>query len=124
MDRQLSMTTRGALNLNRSYNFVEKKTVIDELRTLMEDEGLSAQTLAERSDVCSSTLYKWFEGTTRSPRRSTLDKVARVFGKRVGLVDIESEDEEPQVRLLAAGAPVAARAHRPSTVRAWSWRWR
>jgi hypothetical protein len=77
----------GMLKLNRSYNFVDKYTVIDELRTLVEDDGRSYTAICNRAGIVPGTMKKWFSGKTRRPQMPTINAVARVFGKRVGLVD-------------------------------------
>jgi hypothetical protein len=77
---------RGALNLNKSYNFVEKRPVIDEMRTLI-DHG-DYRRVADEARVARSTLRNWFSGKTISPRTVTVNKVLARYGKRLGIVDL------------------------------------
>lgn len=79
----------GALKLDRSYNFVEKRAEVDELRTLIEDEGLKIGKVAERSGVTRNTINRWLNGKTQRPQVPTLNAVGRVFGKRLAWVDIK-----------------------------------
>lgn len=75
----------GALKLSQSYNFVDKREAIDELRTLV--DRMSFKEVAEKSGVSRNTLDRWFLGKTMRPQLPTLNAVGRVFGKRLGWVD-------------------------------------
>jgi hypothetical protein len=77
----------GVLRLNKSYNFVDKRESVDELRTMIDDSGLSWKQVHEASGVGLSTLHNWFLGRTLRPQSTTLNAVGRVFGKRLGWVD-------------------------------------
>lgn len=77
---------RGALNLARSYNFVEKRPVIDEMRTLIDHKEY--RQLSAESGVSISTLRNWFSGKTISPKTVTVNKVLARHGKRLGVVDL------------------------------------
>ena len=80
---------RGVLQLDKSYNFVDKHEAVDELRTLIEDDALKLKVVAERSGVTRQTLKRWFDGKTLRPQAPTLNAVGRLFGKRLGWVDIK-----------------------------------
>ena len=75
----------GALKLSQSYNFIDKKEAIDELRTLI--DTMPFKDVAEKSGVSRNTLDRWFLGRTMRPQLPTLNAVGRVFGKRLGWVD-------------------------------------
>ena len=75
----------GALKLSQSYNFVDKKEAIDELRTLI--DTMPFKDVAEKSGVSRNTLDRWFLGKTMRPQLPTLNAVGCVFGKRLGWVD-------------------------------------
>lgn len=77
---------RGALNLAKSYNFVEKKPVIDEMRTLIDHDSYKA--VSNETHVSMTTLRNWFSGKTISPRTITVNKVLARYGKRLGIVDL------------------------------------
>jgi hypothetical protein len=77
---------RGALNLAKSYNFVEKKPVIDEMRTLIDHASYRA--VSKETNVSTTTLRNWFSGKTISPRTITVNKVLARYGKRLGIVDL------------------------------------
>jgi DNA-binding transcriptional regulator YiaG len=84
----VKVADRGALQTTRSYLFIDKHPVIDEIRALMQDARYSRKKLAEESGVCVTTLRNWDLGRTIRPQAPTLNAVARVFGKRLGLVDL------------------------------------
>jgi hypothetical protein len=77
----------GVLKLDRSYNFVDKREAVDELRTMLDDDRMSLRVAHEKSGVALSTLHGWFNGKTMRPQLPTLNAVGRVFGKRLGWVD-------------------------------------
>ena len=77
---------KGVLNLAKSYNFVEKKPVIDEMRTLI--DHTEYRRVADEARVSQSTLRNWFSGKTISPRTQTVNKVLATYGKRLGIVDL------------------------------------
>ena len=77
---------RSALNLAKSYNFVEKKPVIDEMRTLI--DHAEYREVSYETNVSVTTLRNWFSGKTISPRTMTVNKVLARYGKRLGIVDL------------------------------------
>jgi DNA-binding XRE family transcriptional regulator len=91
VNREAPKGTGGALRLDRSYNFVEKRPVLLDLRDLVEGSGSTYRQIAERSGVSKNTLVNWFNGKTTRPQAPTLNAVAGVFGKRLGLVNLEDE---------------------------------
>jgi len=84
----LKQSQRSALNTERSYLFVDKAPVIDELRTMIGDEHHAWKDVAEKSGVSYGTLYNWFMSRTLRPQAPTINAVARVFGKKLGLVNL------------------------------------
>lgn len=80
---------KGSLNLPKSYNFIDKHPVIDEVRTWIQDAKMPIAEVTRRSGVTAPTIRKWLDGTTRRPQAPTLNAVGRVFGKRLGWVDLD-----------------------------------
>jgi predicted transcriptional regulator len=70
----------SGLKLYKSYNFVDKDPVIDRVRAIITKEGLTYGAAAEKSGVGASTLYNWFEGSTRRPQYATVMAVVRSLG--------------------------------------------
>jgi len=85
-----SPAPKGPLNLQQSYNFVDKIEAIDLLRTWKEEAHMSLAELSRQSGgVCTITLKRWFDGKVRRPQLPTLNAVGRAFGKELKWVDIK-----------------------------------
>lgn len=72
----------SALNLYRSYNFVDKDPVIDLMRDLVKGQRMGYAKLAHMSGVSESTLRNWFDGKTRRPQYATVAAVMGSLGYR------------------------------------------
>jgi transcriptional regulator with XRE-family HTH domain len=68
------------MKLYKSYNFVDKDPIIDEVRTVMQDSGITYAEIEARSGVKGETLRRWFEGKTKRPLASTVRAVLRAMG--------------------------------------------
>lgn len=70
------------LRLYRTYRFLDKDPVIDELRTLVSGEGLMKKLdlVHQISGVATTTLDNWFHGDTVSPQNRTIMAVATSLG--------------------------------------------
>lgn len=66
--------------LHRSYLFKDKDPIIDQLRTLVQDEGLTYSEVAEAAGITVQTLYNWFTGPTKRPQYATVMCVVRGMG--------------------------------------------
>lgn len=75
-----------SLGVYKSYNFKNKDPAIDELRTVIKDEGASYLQIQEASGVSSGTMYNWFHGQTRRPQHASIMAVARALGYDYQLV--------------------------------------
>ncbi len=81
----------------RTYRFIDKDPVIDEIRTLVKDEGLMGKLniVHQLSGVSTSTLENWFNGDTKSPQNRTICAVTSALGyKRTWAKDREIELEK------------------------------
>jgi transcriptional regulator with XRE-family HTH domain len=85
------------LSLYRSYNFVDKDPVIDRIRTIVADEGLSNEEIHVISGVSSSTLHNWFEGDTRRPQYATIAAVTYSLGYKQEFVKSKKLDFEKEI---------------------------
>jgi transcriptional regulator with XRE-family HTH domain len=74
----------------KSYVFIDKDPIIDELRTVVQDSGQSYKQIHEDSGVSISTLSAWFAGETRRPQAASLNAVARALGYKLGFVPYET----------------------------------
>ena len=103
----------------KSYNFLEKDPIIDEIRTLYEDSGVNYAWIHENSGVSMTTLSSWFSGETRKPQCATVNAVVRALGFKLGFVPhaepvrIFPRMPQPQPK---ARAPEASNA-RPQSAR-------
>lgn len=102
----------GPLKLGQSYNFVDKHSIIDEIRTAIQDSGEHPDHIAARANVHRVTLYYWLTGRTKKPYADSIEKVARALGKRLMLVEGELHLAEP-----APPPPPRTRRHA-----VWNWR--
>jgi hypothetical protein len=72
----------------KSYNFVNKDPMIDRIRTVIEDSGVTFAWIEQESGVTSHTLRKWIYGDTRKPQAATINAVLRCLGKKLTITDI------------------------------------
>lgn len=75
-----------AIRTYKTYRFINKDPVIDELRTMVRDKKASYKQIHEDSDVATSTLHGWFKGKTRRPTHATVRAVMRSLGYDYKLV--------------------------------------
>ena len=68
------------IRVYKSYSFIDKDPVIDELRTAVADHGASYEQIYADSGVTVTTLKSWFHGRTRRPQFCTVQAVAHVIG--------------------------------------------
>lgn len=71
----------------KSYNFVDKDPIIDEIRTVYQQSGVNYKWLEDNSGVTSTTLSAWFSGKTKKPQAATINAVLRALGYKLGIVE-------------------------------------
>jgi hypothetical protein len=74
----------------KSYNFIDKDPIIDEIRTVYQTSGVNYRWLQEHSGVSPGTLTGWFSGPTRRPQAATINAVLRSLGYKLGIVPHEA----------------------------------
>lgn len=79
MSARVKANGRGFITY-KSYMFRDKDPVIDQVRTLVKDEGVNYTQVHARSGVSTTTLSNWFNGRTRRPQFATVQAVARGLG--------------------------------------------
>jgi hypothetical protein len=72
----------------KSYSFVDKDPIIDEVRTMIKDSGANYSWVEEHSGVTRWTLNAWFNGNTKKPQAATINAVARSLGYKLGFVPV------------------------------------
>ena len=75
--------------LYKTYLFRDKDPKIDQLRTIVQDAGLSYREIEDRSGVKAQTLNNWFHKETKRPRFCSLQAVGRACGKSLEWVDYD-----------------------------------
>jgi len=72
------------VKVSRTYRFMDKDPVCDELRTLVADAGLSgkkkAHIVAKLATLSPSTIVNLFFGHTRKPQNATVMSIATSLG--------------------------------------------
>lgn len=73
----------------KTYRFIDKDPVIDEVRTAVEDSGLSYVEIGAKvgRKHIASTLHGWFQGGVRRPQHASVQAVLIACGKRLIVVD-------------------------------------
>ena len=72
--------TRSTIRTYTTYSFKDKDPVIDEVRTLVKDSGLSYKQIEAECRVSRTTLRGWFHGKIRKPQSATIEAVGRACG--------------------------------------------
>lgn len=83
----------------KSYNFVDKDPIIDEIRTIYQASGVNYAWIHEHSNVSVTTLARWFTGDTKRPQAATVNAVARSLGYKLAFVRDERLTPAPSPNL-------------------------
>jgi hypothetical protein len=88
----------------RTYRFIDKDPVIDEVRTIVQDEGLmkSLKIVSQLSGLSMTTLNKWFGGETRKPQNASVMAVITALGYERKFVKSRSLDVERELEFAVA----------------------
>lgn len=73
----------------KSYNFIDRDPIIDEIRTVYQDSGANYRWIHEHSGVATATLSNWFNGQTKRPQAATINAVLRTLGFKLGVMAYE-----------------------------------
>ena len=79
------MTT--VLRAYTSYNFKDKAPIVDELRTVIRDAGMSYRQVHEESGLSLACLYHLFSGPTRCPNYATVARILHACGRDLKIVN-------------------------------------
>ena len=74
----------------KSYSFVDKDPIIDEIRTVVKESGATYQYIHALSGVSTNTLSKWFDGSTKRPQAATINAVLRALGYQLTVTKTSS----------------------------------
>lgn len=81
----------SGIRVFKTYRFMDKDPVIDEMRTLVQREKVSYKELDERGAAKAGTYTNWFTGNTRRPQFATIRATARALGHDYVLVKKEKK---------------------------------
>ncbi len=91
---------RGFL-MYKSYSFVNKDPVIDRMRTVWGDTGLSLSQIEKAGGPPATTSRNWFMGDTKRPQFATINAFARTCG--VDFLDAIPSKKKSHLKLVAGG---------------------
>jgi DNA-binding phage protein len=84
----------------KSYNFVDKDPMIDQVRTIIQDSHMMYKDIAEASGVGKDTIRKWLDGGTKKPQAATFNAVLRACGYKLTIRPIaEAETVAPTINM-------------------------
>lgn len=83
---------RGYLKPYGTYVFRGQDLVVDELRTLKSDSGMSDTKIADLARMSPATLGNWWSGKTRRPQNASVEAAGRAMGKKRQWVDLSTAD--------------------------------
>lgn len=84
------------MKIYNSYNFVDKDPVIDQMRTAIQDSGVTFAYIEQKSGVGKSTLHAWFNGRTKRPQHTTVMAVLRAIGYDLVLTKTDKVKPAPR----------------------------
>ena len=72
----------------KSYSFIDKDPIIDEIRTIYAASGTNYRWIADESGVSISTLVNWFGGKTKRPQAASINAVLRSLGYQLSITEL------------------------------------
>lgn len=88
----------GVIHTYKTYNFVNKDPIIDEMHSTLERTGSSYADAATGSSVSVSTIRNWFHGKTRRPQNASIEAFLRALGYKREIVKM-ARLEDPTKKL-------------------------
>lgn len=67
----------------KSYVFIDKDPMIDQVRTVIQDSHMTYKAISEASGVTANTIGKWLDGATKKPQAATFNAVLRACGYKL-----------------------------------------
>lgn len=78
--------------LYRTYLFLDKDPVIDQMKTALDTSQMSIPAIAEKSGLAEGTLRNWFYGETLRPQFSSVQAFYRAIGWEMTPRPMETEE--------------------------------
>ena len=79
----------------KSYVFIDKDPMIDQVRTVVTDSHMTYKSIAEASGVGRETIRKWLDGATKKPQAATFNAVLRACGYKLTIRPIAEAEIVP-----------------------------
>jgi transcriptional regulator with XRE-family HTH domain len=76
----------------KSYSFIDKDPMIDQVRTIVQDSQMTYKAISEASSVNKNTIRNWLDGNTRKPQAATFNAVLRALGYKLSIRPIAEVD--------------------------------
>ena len=89
-----------------TYRFKHKDPIIDVVRTVVHDSGLTYVQIANKSGVTTNTLRNWFFGGTKRPQHATIAAVVHACGYTITIA--RNTDKTNVVPMRKTGSGSAA----------------
>ena len=88
----------------RTYRYIDKNPVIDEMKTIIQDEGLMKRLdiIADLASLSRTTPVGWFDGDVRDPRHSSIMAVMTSLGYEYKWNKSRKIDYEKEVMMARA----------------------
>jgi transcriptional regulator with XRE-family HTH domain len=84
----------------KSYSFLDKDPMIDQVRTIIQDSRMTYKALSAASSVSVQTISRWLDGQTRKPQAATFNAVLRACGYKLSIRPIaEAEIIAPTINM-------------------------
>ncbi len=64
----------------KTYKFRRQDPAIGQIKTMFLNADIKKVHLSEMSNVSTSTIHNWFNGTTRRPQNATIEATGRALG--------------------------------------------
>jgi len=65
------------IHIYNTYRFKNKDPIIDVLRTIVKDEGLSYAQICREGNMSPTPPYNWFHGKTKRPQHASIKAFVR-----------------------------------------------
>jgi transcriptional regulator with XRE-family HTH domain len=91
----------------KSYSFVDKDPMIDQVRTIVQESHMTYKAIAEASNVNTQTIRNWLDGGVRKPQAATFNAVLRALGYKLSIRPID----QPELIMFTPPPPKTSVRH-------------
>jgi DNA-binding phage protein len=84
----------------KSYSFVDKDPIIDQVRTVIADSQMRYKAISENSGVNINTIRNMLDGKTKRPQAATVNAILRTCGMKLAVRPLaETETVAPTISM-------------------------